>query len=38
MAARFRTHRLRVALLAFGVVLLVGTIAWIATFPVSVSV
>ena len=38
MAARFRTHRLRVALLAFGVVFLVGTIAWIATFPVSVSV
>ena len=38
MAARFRTHRLRVALLAFGVVILVGTIAWIATFPVSISV
>ena len=27
MAARFRTHRLRVALLAFGVVIVVGTIA-----------
>lgn len=38
MAARFRTHRLRVALLAFGVVILVGTIAWIASFPVSISV
>jgi Domain of unknown function (DUF4337) len=38
MAARFRTHRLRVALLAFGVVIVVGTIAWISTFPVSISV
>jgi hypothetical protein len=38
MAAKFRTHRLRVALLAFGVFILVGTIAWIATFPVSISV
>ena len=38
MAARFRTHRLRVALLGFGVVIFVGTIVWLATFPVSVSV
>ena len=38
MAARFRTHRLRVALLAFGVVILVGTVIWLATFPVSISV
>ncbi len=38
MAAKFRTHRLRVALLVFGVVILVGTIIWLATFPVSLSV
>jgi hypothetical protein len=38
MAARFRTHRrLRVALLVFGVVILVGTIVWLATFPLSAS-
>ena len=38
MAARFRTRRVRVALLAFGVVVLVGTVVWLATFPVSISV
>jgi hypothetical protein len=38
MAARFRTRRLRTVLLAFGVVILVGTITWLATFPVSLSV
>jgi Domain of unknown function (DUF4337) len=38
MAARFRTRRLRVALLAFGVFVLVGTVIWLATFPVSISV
>jgi hypothetical protein len=38
MAARFRTGRLRLALLSFGVVILLGTVAWIATFPVSISV
>jgi hypothetical protein len=38
MAAKFRTHRLRVALLAFGVFILVGTVIWLATFPVSISV
>ncbi|MGH3038175.1 MAG: hypothetical protein ACRDLZ_02020 [Gaiellaceae bacterium] len=38
MSARFRSHRLRVALVSFGVVTLLGTVAWIATFPVSISV
>ncbi len=38
MSARFRSHRLRVALVSFGVVILLGTVAWIATFPVSISV
>jgi hypothetical protein len=38
MAAKFRTHRLRVALLAFGIFVLVGTVIWLATFPVSISV
>jgi hypothetical protein len=38
MAAKFRTDRLRVALLAFGVFILVGTVIWLATFPVSISV
>ena len=38
MSAKLRTRRLRVVLLTFGVALFVGTIAWIATFPVSISV
>ncbi len=38
MGARFRTERLRVVLLSFGVVVLVGTVIWLATFPVSISV
>jgi hypothetical protein len=38
MSARLRTRRLRVVLLSFGVVVFVGTVAWLATFPVSVSV
>jgi Domain of unknown function (DUF4337) len=38
MSARFRTNRLRLALLSFGVAILLGTVAWIATFPVSISV
>ena len=38
MARKLRTQRLRVLLLAFGIVVLVGTVAWLATFPVSISV
>jgi hypothetical protein len=38
MSARFGTNRLRLALLSFGVAILLGTVAWIATFPVSISV
>jgi hypothetical protein len=38
MSARLRTRRLRTVLLAFGVVVFVGTLAWMATFPVSISV
>jgi hypothetical protein len=38
MSARFRTNRLRLALVSFGVAILLGTVAWIATFPVSISV
>jgi hypothetical protein len=38
MGSRFRSIRLRKVLLGFGVALLVGTIAWIATFPVSFAV
>jgi hypothetical protein len=38
MSARLRTRRLRVALLAFGIAVFVGTVAWLATFPVSISV
>ena len=38
MSAKLRTRRLRMALLAFGVAVFVGAIAWIATFPVSISV
>ena len=38
MSAKLRTRGLREALLAFGLVVFVGTVAWIATFPVSLSV
>jgi hypothetical protein len=38
MSARLRTRRLRVILLSFGIALFVGTVAWLATFPVSISV
>jgi hypothetical protein len=38
MSARLRTRRLRVVLLSFGIVVFVGTVVWIATFPVSISV
>ncbi|MGH3042859.1 MAG: hypothetical protein ACRDNG_14175 [Gaiellaceae bacterium] len=38
MSARLATRRLRHILLAFGVVLFVGTVAWLATFPVSISI
>ena len=38
MSAKLGTPRLRRALLAFGTVVFVGTVAWIATFPVSISV
>jgi hypothetical protein len=38
MSARPGTQRLRRILLAFGVVLFVGTVAWIATFPISISI
>jgi hypothetical protein len=38
MSARLGTPRLRRILLAFGVVLFVGTVAWLATFPVSISI
>ena len=38
MSTRLRTHRLRVALLSFGVVVFLGTFVWIATSPISVSV
>jgi hypothetical protein len=38
MSAKLRTRWLRMVLLAFGVVVFLGTLAWIATFPVSISV
>jgi hypothetical protein len=38
MSARLAAPRLRRILLAFAVVLFVGAVAWIATFPVSISV
>jgi hypothetical protein len=38
MSARLATRRLRGILLAFGIVLFVGTVAWLATFPVSISI
>jgi hypothetical protein len=38
LSARLASHRLRRILLAFGVIIFVGTVAWIATFPISLSV
>jgi hypothetical protein len=38
MSARLTSLRLRRTLLAFGVVIFLGTVIWIATFPVSLSV
>ena len=38
MSARLTSPRLRRTLLVFGVVIFVGTVIWIATFPVSLSV
>jgi hypothetical protein len=38
MSAKLRTRRLRMVLLSFGLVVFVGTVAWLATFPVSLSV
>jgi hypothetical protein len=38
MSARLRTRRLRLVLLSFGIVVFAGTVAWLATFPVSISV
>ena len=38
MSGKLPTPRVRVALLALGLITFVGTVAWLATFPVSVSV
>jgi len=38
MSGKLPTLRVRVALLALGLITFVGTVAWLATFPVSVSV
>jgi hypothetical protein len=38
MSARLQSPRMRRILLGFGVVLFVGTVAWIATFPISISI
>jgi hypothetical protein len=38
MGAKLSTLRLRRALLVLGLIVFVGTVAWLATFPVSVSV
>ncbi len=37
MGARVPSRRLRVVLLSFGVVVFLGTLAWIATSPISIS-
>jgi hypothetical protein len=38
MSAKLPARRVRQAVLAFGLITFVGTVAWLATFPVSVSV
>ena len=38
MSAKLRTRRIRLVLFLFGLAVFVGTVAWLATFPVSVSI
>ena len=38
MSAKLSTPRLRVAMLSLGCLMFVATLAWVATFPVSVAV
>jgi hypothetical protein len=38
MSVKLPLRRLRVLLLAFGIAIFVGTVAWIATSPISFSV
>ena len=38
VSTKLQTPRLRKVLLGFGLVIFVGTVVWLATFPVSVSV
>jgi hypothetical protein len=38
MSAKLRTRRLRTVLLTFGLVVFLGTVVWIATFPISISI
>ena len=38
MSSKLRTRRLQAVLLSFGLVVFIGTVAWIATFPVSISI
>jgi hypothetical protein len=38
MSTKLGTQRLRRVLLGFGLVIFVGTVGWIATFPVSISI
>jgi hypothetical protein len=38
MSAKLRTQRLRTVLLSCGLILFLGTVVWLATFPVSISI
>ncbi|HEX2360743.1 MAG TPA: hypothetical protein VHI11_01590 [Jiangellaceae bacterium] len=38
MSTKLRSPRLRAFLLGFGVVIFIGTVAWMATFPISISI
>jgi hypothetical protein len=38
MSTKLRARRLRVVLLSFGLAVFLGTVAWLATFPVSIAV
>ena len=38
MSMRLPSRRVRVALLSFGVVIFIGTVAWLATFPISLTI
>jgi hypothetical protein len=38
MSTKMPSRRLRLFLLGFGIVIFIGTVAWMTTFPISISI